>query len=97
MGVATPDLARQLLNARQLDEINVNLVPVLLGGGVALFANLASAPIRLHGPTVIEGTGVTHLNYRVTYSRPRGHPGAGSRRGRLINGLGGGAGPVNCG
>ena len=68
VGVATPDLARQLLNARQLDEINVNLVPVLLGGGVALFANLASAPIRLHGPTVIEGTGVTHLNYRVTYS-----------------------------
>jgi len=76
VGVATPDLARQLLNARQLDEINVNLVPVLLGGGVALFANLASAPIRLHGPTVIEGTGVTHLNYRVTYSRPRGHLGA---------------------
>jgi len=26
VGVATPDLARQLLNAQQLDEINVNLM-----------------------------------------------------------------------
>ena len=43
----------------------MSLVPVLLGAGVPWFANLANAPVQLEGPTVTEGTGVTHLNYRV--------------------------------
>ena len=65
VGVASPDVAQQLLNAGQLDAIRVSLVPVLLGEGVPFFANLSGAPIQLEGPTVVEGAGVTHLYYRV--------------------------------
>lgn len=67
VAVATPDVTQQLLNAKLLDEISVSVVPVLLGSGIPFFANLAGVPIQLAGPTVIEGTGVTHLRYRVTY------------------------------
>ncbi len=68
VAVATPDITQQLINARLLDELSVNVVPVLLGEGIPFFANLAKAPVKLSDPTVIEGTGVTHLRYRVTYS-----------------------------
>jgi dihydrofolate reductase len=65
VGVATPSMVQQCLDAGLLDGINVNLVPVLLGGGIPFFANLANAPVQLEGPEVVEGTGVTHLTYRV--------------------------------
>jgi dihydrofolate reductase len=65
VGVASPDITRQCLDAGLLDGIRVSLVPVLLGSGVPWFANLANAPVTLEGPTVTEGDGVTHLNYRV--------------------------------
>lgn len=54
------------LNAGLLDEVRVNLVPVLLGEGIRYFDNLSNAPVALEGPSVIEGTGVTHLVYRVS-------------------------------
>jgi dihydrofolate reductase len=59
---------RQCLAAGLLDEIVVNLVPVLLGKGMRFFDQFAAAPIALDTPRVVEGTGVTHLYYRV---RPR--------------------------
>jgi dihydrofolate reductase len=65
VGVASPDITRQCLDAGLLDGIRVSLVPILLGSGVPWFANLADAPVQLEGPTVTEGDGVTHLNYRV--------------------------------
>jgi dihydrofolate reductase len=65
VGVASPDVTRQCLDAGLLDGIRVSLVPVLLGSGVPWFANLADAPIALEGPTVTEGNGVTHLTYTV--------------------------------
>ncbi len=58
-------IAQQCLNAGLLEEIVVSLVPVLLGEGIRLFDNLSSAPVELEGPRIIEGTGVTHLHYRV--------------------------------
>ncbi|WP_433330921.1 dihydrofolate reductase family protein [Spirillospora sp. CA-294931] len=66
VGVATADITQQLLNLGLLDEITVELVPVLLGSGVPFFANLSKAPITLGQPTVIEGIGVTHLRYTVS-------------------------------
>lgn len=49
-----------------LDEVGVELIPVVLGGGTPLFADLGTAPARFEGPIrVVEGTGVTHLRYRV--------------------------------
>jgi dihydrofolate reductase len=65
VGVAGPNVAQQCLNAGLLDEVRVNLVPVLLGQGIRYFDNLSNAPVTLEGPSVIEGTGVTHLIYRV--------------------------------
>jgi hypothetical protein len=38
---------------------------VLLGQRIPFFANLANVPVRLEGPTVVEGDRVTHLYYRV--------------------------------
>jgi dihydrofolate reductase len=59
-------IARQALDAGLLDEIWVDLVPVLLGAGTPFFGQLASAPVELEGPvSVVEGTDVTHLRYVV--------------------------------
>jgi hypothetical protein len=59
-------IASQCLNAGLLDEIWVDLVPVLLGGGTPFFDQLKVAPVELEGPTsVVQGTDVTHLRYRV--------------------------------
>jgi dihydrofolate reductase len=66
VGVNGGTIARQCLDAGLLDEIWVDLVPVLLGGGTPFFDQLASAPVVLEGPiTVTQGTDVTHLRYRV--------------------------------
>jgi dihydrofolate reductase len=60
------DVAQQYLRAGLLDEFQVHVVPVLLGGGVRLFENLADAPGRLECMRVVESpAGVTHLRYRV--------------------------------
>jgi hypothetical protein len=59
-------MARQCLEAGLLDEVGVELVRVVLGGGTPLFAELGDTPIQFEGPVaVVEGTGVTHLRYRV--------------------------------
>ena len=58
-------IAQQCLKAGLLDEIQIDLAPVLLGGGVRLFDHLDTAPIELEPLAVVEGLGVTHLRYRV--------------------------------
>ena len=66
VGVNGGTIARQCLDAGLLDEIRIDLVPVLLGGGTAFFDELQVAPVALEGPiSVVEGTDVTHLRYRV--------------------------------
>ena len=58
-------IASQCLDARLLDEIWVDLVPVLLGGGTSFFDELKNAPVELEGP--------------ISISRTRRHPPALSR------------------
>jgi len=65
VGVAGPNIVQQCLNAGLLDEVRVNLVPVLLGRVIRYFDDLSSVPVALEGPTVIQGIGVTHLCYHV--------------------------------
>jgi dihydrofolate reductase len=65
VGVAAGDLARQALDAGLLDEIQVDLVPVLLGGGTRLVDGLAKTPVTLGTPRVVESAGVTHLYFPV--------------------------------
>ena len=64
VGVATPSLVRQCLDAGLLDELQVNVVPVVLGEGRPFFDGIEQA-VKLEGPEVVEGTSVTHLRYRV--------------------------------
>jgi dihydrofolate reductase len=65
VAIASSTIAQQVLDLGLLDEINVNLVPVLLGGGIPFFANLSNAPVKLTDPTIVQGLGVTHLTYGV--------------------------------
>ncbi|MFE9688638.1 dihydrofolate reductase family protein [Micromonospora sp. NPDC005806] len=66
IGVNGGTIATQVMQAGLLDEVHIDLVPVLLGDGIPLFADLKIAPVQLEGPTeVVQGNGVTHLAYRV--------------------------------
>ena len=57
-------IAQQCLQAGLLDEIQIDLAPVLLGGGVRLFEHLGG-PIQLEKLAVVHGVDVTHLRYHV--------------------------------
>jgi len=65
VAVGAASIAQQAIRAGLLDEIHVDLVPVLLGDGVRLFEHLGAEPIELERTRVIEGAGVTHLTFRV--------------------------------
>jgi dihydrofolate reductase len=69
VGVNGGSIASQCLNAKLLDEVWVDLVPVLLGGGTPFFSDLESAPAALEGPvSAVQGVDVTHLRYTVRYA-----------------------------
>jgi len=59
------EAVRQYLAAGLLDELQLNVVPILLGSGTRLLDNLSDAKIRLEPVRVIDGPGATHLKYRV--------------------------------
>jgi dihydrofolate reductase len=58
------DVARQYLQAGLVDEVQLNLVPVLLGGGERLFEGLGGDDVELELDRVVDAPGVTHLRYR---------------------------------
>lgn len=60
------DVAQQYLAAGLIDELDLNVVPVLLGGGRRLFDNLADADVALEQVRAIEAPGVTHIKYRAS-------------------------------
>lgn len=65
VAVSGTQIVKQCLEAGLLDEIQIDLVPLLLGKGIRLFGSLDSEPITLQNMGVIEGVGVTHLKFRV--------------------------------
>ena len=65
VAIGSADLTQQCLNAGILDELYIDLVPVMLGAGTRFFENLEGTPYRLEQIEVVEGLGVTHLAYRV--------------------------------
>jgi dihydrofolate reductase len=65
VGVGAASIAQQCIKAGLLDEIHIDLVPVLLGAGIRLFEHLGTEPIDLECTRVIEAPGVTHLRFRI--------------------------------
>ncbi|HEY0604794.1 MAG TPA: dihydrofolate reductase family protein [Herpetosiphonaceae bacterium] len=60
------DIIQQLVRAGLLDELQIHLIPVLLGDGIRLFEQSNAEPIELEIARVIESAGVTHLRYRTS-------------------------------
>jgi dihydrofolate reductase len=65
VAVSGTQIVQQCLRAGLIDEIRIDLAPLLLGAGIRLFDHLGPKPIDLEQIKVIEGTGVTHLHFRV--------------------------------
>lgn len=61
-GARTAQLA---LAAGVLDELQIHLIPVLLGQGRRLFDQLGTGQRELELIRIADGPGVTHLRYRV--------------------------------
>jgi dihydrofolate reductase len=80
VAVGAASIVQQCIRAGLLEVIHVDLVPVLLGGGVRLFEHLGVGPIELERTQVIEAPGVTHLTFRVLGAAESGEDqgGAGS-------------------
>lgn len=44
-----------------IDEIRVDLAPVVFGAGVRYFGDYAGPPLLLDDPQIVQGDRVTHL------------------------------------
>jgi dihydrofolate reductase len=62
--VGGADVINQYLAAGLVDELELHVVPLLLGGGARLFEGLGP-DAELEQVSVVEAPGVTHLKYRV--------------------------------
>ena len=60
--VFSPTIGRQLLELGLIDEIDLHIVPVLLGDGIRLYDNPGGKPVRLH--RVGEGDPLSAVNVR---------------------------------
>ena len=63
--ICTPSILQQALKAGLVDEICVDVAPLLLGRGVRLFEKFGNEPIELDCTGAVEAPNVTHLRYRV--------------------------------
>ena len=61
-------LVQQYLAAGLVDELQIHLAPVFLGGGVRLFDRLGPNLIELQPTRVIESPSVTHLRFSAAPS-----------------------------
>jgi 1-acyl-sn-glycerol-3-phosphate acyltransferase len=59
------NLAGQAFEAGLIDEVRIDLVPVVLGGGIRFFGDYDQSALLLDDPEIVPGDRVTHLHYRV--------------------------------
>ena len=59
------NIISQFLKTGLLNEMEIHLVPILLGRGVRLFEDLTSESFALRGIRCIETPGATHLRFEV--------------------------------
>jgi dihydrofolate reductase len=67
VALAGPSIIQQAINLDLVDELAVDLAPVLLGEGIRFFGELAHSPVLLDDPHVIQSTRITHLRFRVRH------------------------------
>jgi dihydrofolate reductase len=67
INVAGADIVRQCLDLGALDELRIDLAPVLLHGGTRYLDGIARRGIELTQLEVVEGEQITHIRYRVDY------------------------------
>lgn len=63
------DVVRQYVEAGLVDEIQLQVVPVLFGDGIRLFKHLDAGPIELERTRVVASPDVTHFRYETTPQR----------------------------
>jgi dihydrofolate reductase len=59
------NVVQQCIDAGLLDEMQIHIVPMLLGGGVRLFDQLGDGPRELEVTRAIHSPAVTHVKYRL--------------------------------
>jgi dihydrofolate reductase len=64
------NLISQYLKAGLLDEMQIHLIPILLGGGIRLFEGLDPEGIELRRKSSIETPAATHLRFEVVKRHP---------------------------
>jgi dihydrofolate reductase len=64
--VLSPTIGRQLLERELIDEIDLHVVPILLGDGIRLYDNPGGAPIRLELVNSDDPAVVVNVRYRPT-------------------------------
>lgn len=67
INIAGADVVRQCLDLGVLEEIRVDLAPVLLHGGTRYLDDIARRGIQLRQLQVVEGNNITHIRYGVSY------------------------------
>ena len=65
MVICTPSVLQQALKAGLVDEIYIDVAPILIGEGVSLFDHLRTGPINLECVQNVQTPHVTHLRFRV--------------------------------
>ena len=64
--IGAASTSRQCLRARLADELHIDIMPVLLGGGLRLFEDTLMEPVQLERLKVMElPAGRTHLRFRI--------------------------------
>jgi dihydrofolate reductase len=61
------NIVRQYLKAALLDEMQIDFIPILLGGGIRLFEGLDPEGIGLSKTSAIDTPGATHFRYQVRH------------------------------
>jgi hypothetical protein len=64
--VFSPTIGAQLLELGLIDEIDINIAPILLGDGIRLCHNPGSEPIRLHRLDDGDPSLAVRVRYRPT-------------------------------
>jgi dihydrofolate reductase len=67
--VFSANIGRQLLGKGLIDEIDLHIVPILLGDGIRLFDNPGGAPIRLDRVGAPDPTAAVNVRYRPAVIR----------------------------